>query len=87
MITCLDALAVLLTNVTVEHGRHFTCRLVGVRSGRDAIGTLVTVRCGTQSWAQQLTAGDGNQSSNERMLTFGLGDSGTVTQVEVRWPS
>ena len=36
---------------------------------------------------RQLTAGDGFQASNERMLTFGLGDAERVDALEVQWPS
>jgi tetratricopeptide (TPR) repeat protein len=86
-ISLLDAPAALLTNRTTRRGRSFTCRLIAVDSARDAIGTTVVIRAGDMEWARQLTAGDGNQSSNQRILVFGLGPHESVDEVEIRWPS
>jgi hypothetical protein len=77
----------LLTNRSANPGRFFCLRLVGTRSNREAIGTRVTIRCGQQTWTQQLTAGDGFESSNERKLLFGLGQAERVNEVTVEWLS
>ena len=87
VISHLDAPAALLTNTSAETGRALAVRLVGVHSSRDAIGATLTARVGTRTLVRQLTAGDGNQCSNERRLIFGLGEAADVDRLEVRWPS
>ncbi|MBC7818045.1 MAG: CRTAC1 family protein, partial [Planctomycetaceae bacterium] len=81
-----DAVA-LLTNRTEHPGNYLSIRLVGVDSSREAIGSTVRIRSGQQTWARQLTAGDGFHASNERRLVFGLGRQTQVDSVEVTWPS
>jgi hypothetical protein len=77
----------LLSNQSVAPGRFFCLRLVGTLSNRDAIGTRVTIRCGQQTWTQQLTAGDGFEFSNERKVLFGLGSAERINEVTVEWLS
>jgi hypothetical protein len=60
-------------------------KLVGTRSSRDAIGARVTLKSGHREWTQQLTAGDGYQASNERILRFGLGDRSAIDSAVVTW--
>ena len=62
-------------------------RLVGTSGSRDAIGTTLAYRLGQRRVVRQLTAGDGFQASNQRVLLLGLGTSETVPAVEVTWPS
>lgn len=77
----------LLTNRTKTANQFLALRLRGVVSSRDAVGTTVIVTCGTLTMTGQVTSGDGYQASNERRLTFGLGQTDRVDKVEVRWPS
>lgn len=94
-ISPLDTPVALLTNRTRDHGHFVALKLVGESSNadgkgsssRDAIGATVRVRAGGREWQRQLTAGDGYQASNERKLTFGLGELAVVDEIEVRWPS
>ncbi|MDB5334673.1 MAG: tetratricopeptide repeat protein [Planctomycetaceae bacterium] len=86
-ISNLDVPAALLTTTTQQPGHFLTVRVCGVTSSRDAIGTTVTVHVAGRRLVRQLTAGDGYFSSNERMLSFGLGTATTVERVEIRWPS
>ncbi len=83
----LDVPAALLTNTTPQAGHFLTMRVCGVASSRDAIGTTITVHVAGRRLVRQLTAGDGYCSSNERMLSFGLGSATTVERVEISWPS
>ena len=87
IVSHLEAPVALLTNTTQVAGHYLSIRLVGVESARDAVGTTVTVRAGGGSQVRQLTAGDGYQCSNERVLVFGLGDASRVDLLQVRWPS
>ncbi|TXT36400.1 MAG: hypothetical protein FD138_994, partial [Planctomycetota bacterium] len=77
----------LVTNQTVETGHFLALQLRGVESNRDAIGAVVKVTVGRRTRTKQLTAGDGFQASNHRQLLFGVGDSVTVDELSVRWPS
>ena len=54
----LDQPAALLENQT-RAGSSVQFELVGTRSERDAIGTVVTVKCGDQKWTGWVTGGDG----------------------------
>jgi hypothetical protein len=87
-IVSLDAPAALLTNTTEDAGHFVTFLLSGRDCHRDAIGTEIALT--TQSGrtiVRQLTAGDGYQSSNERRVTFGLGDETIIAKVMIRWIS
>ena len=79
--------AAIVTNETSTASHWLKIRLVGVQSPRDALGTRAIVTNGRQSWTRQLTAGDGYQASNERVLLFGLGDSPQADQLQIQWPS
>jgi enediyne biosynthesis protein E4 len=62
-------------------------KLVGSRSNRDGIGTVVTVRAGDLKQTLTLRSGGGYLSANELVLTFGLGQRRQVDDIELRWPS
>jgi len=87
VVSHLDSPAALVTNLTVTCGNSLTFRLTGVDCSRNAIGTNVTVICDGKSHTRQLTAGDGYQASNERILVFGVGNSEQATEVIIDWPS
>ncbi len=86
-ISHVDRAAALLINRTSKRGHHVVVRLVGTRGSRDAIGTTVVYRLESRRVVRQLTAGDGFQASNQRVLVLGLGASRVVPSVEVTWPS
>ncbi len=87
VVSHLDAPAALLTNQTAHAGHFLALKLVGVDSSRDAIGTTVTLTIGERNYVRQLTAGDGYQASNQRRLTFGLGEKQHIDALVIRWPS
>jgi hypothetical protein len=87
IITHLDAPAALLANTTAKTGHYIAIRLVGVKSARDAIGATVVTAAGGRTQMRQLTAGDGYESSNERIIILGLGEAKQVDSLEVRWLS
>ncbi|MFG0335409.1 MAG: FG-GAP-like repeat-containing protein [Maioricimonas sp. JB049] len=76
----------LLTNDSTSHGNFLAVSLRGTTRSRDAIGATVQVTAQGQTWTQQLVAGDGYMTSNERRLVFGLGDVDGGLTVKVRWP-
>jgi hypothetical protein len=87
VISHLDAPVALLTNTTEAPGRFLAVKLVAVNTARDAIGATATVTAGGRTWVRQLTAGDGYHASNQRLLTFGLGDAERVDKLLISWPS
>jgi len=86
VVSHMNAPAALVTNRTARHGNFLTVRLIGTQCSRDAIGAIVRLKAGTQSWTHHLTAGDGYQASNERKVHFGLGPHVSADQLQIRWP-
>lgn len=76
----------LLTNTTAPGGHYLQLRLHATTTSRDAIGSIVTVTTDTGTMVQQLTAGDGYQVTNERVLHFGLAESELITSLTIEWP-
>lgn len=82
--------AYLFENVATGSGKvnqSLRLKLVGTKSNRDGIGTVVklTGSGGTQS--QMLRSGSSYLSSSELVLTFGLGAADQADAIEIRWPS
>ena len=83
----INAPAALLTNSTKSHGNFSVVRLVATLADRDAIGTTVSIDAAGKTFHRQLTAGDGYQASNQRILTFGLGKATQIDRLKVDWQS
>ncbi len=79
--------AYVLRNETATHAHWIILRLQGVKSNRDGIGAVVKVTTDSgPQWETATTAGS-YQSSGDRRVHFGLGDSSMIKQIEIRWPS
>jgi enediyne biosynthesis protein E4 len=74
-------------NRTEKPGHYVTLLLEGTRSGRDAIGTRVTVSAGGRSQAVPRFGGGSYLSASDPRLHFGLGEATQIDEIEVRWPS
>jgi hypothetical protein len=59
-----------------------------VRLGGEAVseGATVTLRAGTRRWTRRSTTGGSYLSASDPRVHFGLGETGTLDAVEVRWP-
>ena len=79
----------LLLNESKTQNDWFRVELVGTHSSRDAVGARVTVANQTEPRRCRFrVAGGGYQCSNDRLLHFGLAESGTATvEFAVDWPS
>lgn len=88
LISCNNGLARLYRNESANQNRAFRVKTVGVRSNRDGIGAVVTVKAsdGSSHW-KVVKSGSSYCSQSELPLTFGLGQNERVSLVEVRWPS
>jgi hypothetical protein len=62
-------------------------KLVGTKSNRDGIGTVVRVTSGKDQQSQMLHSGSSYLSQSELVLTFGLGSATKADSVELQWPS
>jgi len=62
-------------------------KLVGTKSNRDGLGSLVWVQSSTTNQKQMLRSGSSYLSSSELVLTFGLGNSTKANVIEIHWPS
>jgi len=82
-----DSPLALLVNESPRHGRFLSVRLRGVVSDREAIGATVRVTAKGKTWSRQLVGGDGFAVSNERVLTFGLGETEWIDSISVTWPA
>ncbi|MCH2124447.1 MAG: FG-GAP-like repeat-containing protein [Pirellulaceae bacterium] len=87
VVSHLDQQTALLTNQTEKTNHSLQIRLVGVKSPREAIGATVIAKAQERRWTQQLTAGDGYFSSNQHLLTLGLGQVESLDELQIRWPS
>jgi hypothetical protein len=62
-------------------------KLVGTKSNRDGIGTVVQVTSGSDKQSKMLRSGSSYLSQSELVLTFGLGAQTKADTVEIQWPS
>ena len=77
----------LLRNDTELSSNYLRVKTVGVRSNRDGIGAKVRVTTGDTIQYQMVRTGSSYCSQSEMVLTFGLGKSETVAQLEIQWSS
>ena len=76
-----------LHNETVTRNHWMTLRLVGHKSNRDGIGSVVKVTTSTGSQWVYVTTSGGYLSSSDPRPHFGLGTDRVVRTIEIRWPS
>jgi enediyne biosynthesis protein E4 len=62
-------------------------KLIGVKSTRDGIGTVVRLTSNGDTQMQMMHSGSSYLSSSELVLTFGLVQHDKADAIEVRWPS
>lgn len=72
---------------TAPVGNWISLQLVGVRSNRAAIGTVVTLDQGGDKYEQEVRSGGGYISQSDLRLHFGLGKSVRAQKISIRWPS
>jgi hypothetical protein len=77
----------LLFRNTGATNRSLRVKLVGTKSNRDGIGSVVKVTAGNDVQSKTLSSGSSYLSSSELILTFGLASHSQADAIEVRWPS
>jgi enediyne biosynthesis protein E4 len=84
LISDIDGQPLLLRNLSPARNHWLTVRLEG-RPGIE--GAMVTVRAGARRWMRRSTTGGSYLSASDPRVHFGLGESGAVDEVRVRWPN
>ncbi len=62
-------------------------QLLGTKSNRDGIGSVVRVGSSSGTQTEMLRSGSSYLSASELVLTFGLGQQTKADSVEIHWPS
>jgi hypothetical protein len=62
-------------------------KLLGTKSNRDGIGTVVKLTAAGETQSQMLRSGSSYLSASELVLTFGLARHEKADELEIRWPS
>jgi enediyne biosynthesis protein E4 len=83
-----DRPQVLASNLSERKKIHFLkIKLVGTKSNRDGLGSLVKVNAGGKTLTQYHDGKLGYLSQSSAPLYFGLGDAARTERIEVKWPS
>jgi enediyne biosynthesis protein E4 len=72
---------------TAPVGNFVTLKLIGVKSNRAALGSVVTLELGSDKCEKEVRSGDGYISQSDLRLHFGLGKASKADKVTIRWPS
>jgi len=72
---------------TAPVGNFVTLKLIGVKSNRAALGSVVTLELGSDKCEKEVRSGDGYISQSDLRLHFGLGKASKADNVTIRWPS
>lgn len=62
-------------------------KLVGTKSNREGIGSMVKLTAGGESQLEMMRSGSSYMSASELVLTFGLARHAQADAIEIRWPS
>ena len=87
VMTNVEEPSALILNRTATPNHWLQLALVGTLSDRDAVGAEVIVKLPSGSLHAWNVAGEGYLSSNEKVVSFGLGDATLVERLTVRWPN
>jgi hypothetical protein len=87
VMTNVEEPSALILNRTRTPNHWLQVTLVGTLSDRDAVGAEVVVKLTSGALHAWNVAGDGYLSSNEKVVSFGLGIAASVERLTVRWPN
>ena len=62
-------------------------KLIGTKSNRDGLGTRIRITANHGSQYNHATTAVGYNSSSDKRVHFGLGESTVVDSIELLWPS
>ena len=83
-----DRPQILISNLAQTKKINFLkLHLVGTVSNRDALGAVVRVKCGGQTYTRFNDGKSGYLAQSQMPLYFGLGENAKIDSIEVTWPS
>lgn len=88
LVSRLDGTARLLRNIAKRQGHWLLVKATDpAHGGRDAYGAVVTIRSGQRYWRRVLSPCASYLSTHDPRLHFGLGETTTIDEILVRWPT
>lgn len=76
-----------LMNRTADGDHWILLKLVGTKSNRDGLGTVVKVTTADGAQWNEATTAVGYNSSSDKRVHFGLGKAAVADKIELAWPS
>jgi hypothetical protein len=87
VVTAIGAPAEIWINDSTGSHHWLELQLQGTKSNRDGIGARIRLSAGGKLQYNHMTTASGYASSSATPVHFGLGDTRTVEEIEIRWPS
>jgi enediyne biosynthesis protein E4 len=86
-VTALNGPPQLLMNGSRNQNHWIILKLTGTKSNRDGLGTRIKITTSHGSQYNHATTAVGYNSSSDKRVHFGLGDSPVIDRIELSWPS
>ncbi|HUU33081.1 MAG TPA: CRTAC1 family protein [Vicinamibacterales bacterium] len=80
-----DGAPYLLRNVVAARG-HWALAAVKTRTGRDALGAVLTIAAGGRTWRRDVRTAYSYLAANDARVHVGLGAAAAIDTLDVRWP-
>jgi hypothetical protein len=87
IVSVINGPAQLLINRSTMQNHWILLKLTGTKSNRDGLGTKVKITTSHGSQFNEATATVGYNSSSDKRVHFGLGDTTRIDRIEINWPS
>ena len=87
VVTALNGPPQLLMNRSPNQNHWIILKLIGTKSNRDGLGTRVKITTSHGSQYNHATTAVGYNSSSDKRVHFGLGESTVIDRIELSWPS
>jgi hypothetical protein len=87
VVTALNGPPQLLMNRSPNQNHWIILKLTGTKSNRDGLGTKVKITTSHGSQYNHATTAVGYNSSSDKRVHFGLGESTVIDKIELSWPS
>jgi hypothetical protein len=87
VVAVMNAAPQILMNRSENKNHWIILSLVGTKSNRDGLGTKVKITTARGSQYNEATTAVGYNSSSDKRVHFGLGDSTVIDKIELAWPS
>ena len=87
VVTVLNGPPEIWMNRSVNHNHWILLKLIGVADNADGIGTQIKITTSHGSQYNEVTTAVGYNSSSDKRVHFGLGDSTLIQSIELAWPT